>query len=106
MTDLRTSDFDFELPPELIARHPLPDRAASRMLVIDRTAGTISHRHFADLPDFLESGDRLVLNDTRVLPARFFSNDGRTELLRLDQTDPLVWRCLVRPVPYARAHRR
>jgi S-adenosylmethionine:tRNA ribosyltransferase-isomerase len=97
MNDLRTSDFDFELPPELIARHPLADRQASRMLVVDRAAGTITHQQFTDLPSHLRSGDRLVLNDTRVLPARFFSNDDRTELLRLDHTDPLQWRCLVRP---------
>ncbi len=97
MSQLRTSDFDFELPPELIARHPLPDRQASRMLVIDRAAGTISHQQFTDLPGHLCDGDRLVLNDTRVLPARFFSNDERTELLRLDHTNPLQWRCLVRP---------
>jgi S-adenosylmethionine:tRNA ribosyltransferase-isomerase len=97
VTHLRTSDFDFDLPPELIARHPLADRQASRMLVVYRAAGTISHQQFTDLPSHLRPGDRLVLNDTRVLPARFFSNDGRTELLRLDHTDPLLWRCLVRP---------
>ena len=97
MSNFRTSDFDFELPPELIARHPLADRQASRMLVVDRAAGTITHQQFTDLSSLLSSDDRLVLNDTRVLPARFFSNDGRTELLRLDYTDPLQWRCLVRP---------
>ncbi len=94
---LRTADFDFHLPPELIARHPLPDRQASRMLVIDRGAGTINHHRFTDLPGFLRPGDRLVLNDTRVVPARFFSNDGRVELLRLGGPDPLHWLCLVKP---------
>lgn len=97
MSDLRTSDFDFVLPPELIARYPLPERQASRMLVVNRAAGSISHRHFTELPGYLRKDDRLVLNDTRVVPARFFSNDGRVELLRLDHTDPLQWRCLVRP---------
>ncbi len=94
---LRTDDFDFHLPPELIARHPLPDREASRMLVVDRDAGTIAHHRFTGLPGFLRPGDRLVLNDTRVVPARFFSNDGRIELLRLVGPDPLHWLCLVKP---------
>jgi S-adenosylmethionine:tRNA ribosyltransferase-isomerase len=94
---LSTDDFDFHLPPELIARHPLPDRQASRMLVVDRTAGTINHQKFTDLPAFLRDGDRLVLNNTRVVPARFFSNDGRIELLRLGGPDPLHWLCLVKP---------
>jgi S-adenosylmethionine:tRNA ribosyltransferase-isomerase len=94
---LSTDDFDFHLPPELIARHPLPDRQASRMLVVDRAAGTILHRRFTDLPAILRDGDRLVLNNTRVIPARFFSNDGRIELLRLGGSDPLHWLCLVKP---------
>ncbi len=94
---LRTDDFDFHLPPELIARHPLPDRQASRMLVVDRGAGTIAHHQFTDLPTFFRPGDRLVLNDTRVVPARFFSNDGRIELLRLGAPDPRHWLCLVKP---------
>ena len=94
---LRTDDFNFHLPPELIARHPLPDRLASRMLVIDRGTGTITHRQFTELPTFLRPDDRLVLNDTRVVPARFFSNDGRLELLRLGTPDPLHWLCLIKP---------
>jgi len=94
---MRTSDFDFELPDELIARYPLEDRAASRMLVIDRARGTIAHRKFSELTQYVQFGDHFVFNDTRVIPARFFSNDGRTELLRLDNGDPLHWKCLVRP---------
>ena len=94
---MRTSDFDFELPDELIARYPLEDRAASRMLVIDRARGTIAHRKFSELSQYVQFGDHFVFNDTRVIPARFFSNDGRTELLRLDNGDPLHWKCLVRP---------
>jgi S-adenosylmethionine:tRNA ribosyltransferase-isomerase len=94
---MRTSDFDFELPDELIARYPLEDRAASRMLVIDRARGTIAHRKFSELQQYVQFGDHFVFNDTRVIPARFFSNDGRTELLRLDNGDPLHWKCLVRP---------
>lgn len=94
---VRTSDFDYALPPELIAKHPLPERTGSRMMVIHRDRGEIEHRHFADLPAFVEPGDLFVFNDTRVVPARFFSNDGRIELLRVDSSNPLHWRCLVRP---------
>jgi S-adenosylmethionine:tRNA ribosyltransferase-isomerase len=94
---LRTADFDFHLPPELIAARPLAGRADSRMLVLDRRAGTIRHRRFCDLPALLQAGDLLVLNDTRVIPARVFSNDGTIELLFLDQPAPDAWRCLVRP---------
>ena len=70
-----TSDFDFDLPDELIARYPLEDRAASRMLVVDRARGSIEHRKFSDLPHLVQFGDHFVFNDTRVVPARFFSND-------------------------------
>lgn len=92
-----TSDFDFTLPPELIASEPLPDRAASRMLVVDRTNQTVEHRNFRDLPTFIRDGDLLALNDTRVVPARFFSNDGTKELLRVDTLSPTRWRCMVKP---------
>ncbi len=94
---LRTKDFDYHLPDELIATRPLDDRAASRMLVVRRDSGTIEHRMFREFPDFLTPGDLLVLNDTRVIPARVFSDDGKTELLCLDRPSPVEWRCLVRP---------
>lgn len=94
---LLTKDYDYHLPEELIASRPLPDRAASRMLVIDRDAGTISHRMFVDFPEFLRPEDLLVLNNTRVIPARLFSDDGRTELLCLDRPSPTLWRCLAKP---------
>lgn len=94
---MRTANFDFDLPQELIARHPLPERTASRMLVIDRKARTISHQQFGDLPQFVRKGDLFVFNDTRVVPARFFSNDGRIELLRVESADLHHWRCLVKP---------
>jgi len=92
-----TAEFDYHLPPELIASEPLADRAASRMLVVDRAAGTITHRAFRDLPEYIQPGDLLVLNDTRVVPARFFSNDGRKELLRVEERSPILWRCMVKP---------
>ena len=92
-----TSDFDYHLPEELIASEPLADRAASRMLVVDRAKQTIEHRGFRDLPSFIREGDLLVLNDTRVVPARFFANDGTKELLRLNALSPTTWRCMVKP---------
>jgi S-adenosylmethionine:tRNA ribosyltransferase-isomerase len=94
---LRTADFDYHLPPELIAVRPPPDRAGARMLVLDRGSGAVEHRWFRELPEFLRPGDLAVLNDTRVLPARVISDDGRTELLCLDRPAPDLWRCLVRP---------
>ncbi|PAW63200.1 MAG: tRNA preQ1(34) S-adenosylmethionine ribosyltransferase-isomerase QueA [Verrucomicrobiia bacterium Tous-C4TDCM] len=94
---LRTSDFHYDLPEELIASRPLPERAASRMLVIHRDSGKIEHRMFRDFPEHLRSDDLLVLNDTKVIPARVFSDDGKIELLCLDRLSPLEWRCLVKP---------
>jgi len=92
-----TADFDYHLPEELIASEPLADRSGSRMLVVHRESGTLEHRRFSDLPDYVQAGDVLALNDTRVVPARFFSNDGRKELLRVEASSPLVWRCMVKP---------
>lgn len=69
---MRTSDFDFNLPHELIAQHPLEDRSASRLLVLNRKDESIEHKHFSDITDYINKGDVLVLNDTRVLPARLF----------------------------------
>jgi S-adenosylmethionine:tRNA ribosyltransferase-isomerase len=92
-----TSDFDYHLPEELIASEPLADRAASRMLVVHRESGALEHRMFSDLPQYVREGDVLALNDTRVVPARFFSNDGRKELLRVETLSPLRWRCMVKP---------
>ncbi len=94
---LRTRDFDYHLPAELIAARPLAERAASRMLVLHRDGGVIEHRMFRDFPDYLQPGDLLVLNDTKVIPARVFADDGRIELLCLDRLSDLEWRCLVRP---------
>jgi S-adenosylmethionine:tRNA ribosyltransferase-isomerase len=94
---LRTRDFDYHLPDELIASRPLAERAASRMLVVHRDSGRIEHRMFRDFPEFLRPDDLLVLNDTKVIPARVFSDDGRIELLCLDRLSALDWRCLVRP---------
>jgi len=94
---LLTKDFDYVLPEELIAARPLAERSASRMMVVHRETGLIEHRMFRDFPEYLKSGDRLVLNDTKVIPARVFSDDGKIELLCLDRLSPLEWRCLARP---------
>src|SRR5690349_3044119 len=93
----RVSEYDYALPKDLIAQRPLPRRDAARMMVLDRAAKTIAHRRFIDLPEFVRQGDLLVLNDTRVLPARRFSDDGAIEFLFLDQIDEQAWECLVRP---------
>jgi len=94
---VRTIDFDYPLPEELIADRPLPDRAASRMLVIHRDTGLIEHRSFRDILSYVQPDDHFVLNDTKVVPARYFSNDGGIELVRAGLAHELVWKCLVRP---------
>jgi S-adenosylmethionine:tRNA ribosyltransferase-isomerase len=94
---LRTQDFDYHLPGDLIAARPLAERSASRMMVVHRDSGKIEHRMFLDLPEYLRPDDLLVLNDTKVIPARVFSDDGKIEILCLDRLSPLEWRCLVKP---------
>jgi len=93
----RLTDYDYDLPRELIAQRPLERREDSRMMVLHRDAQTIEHRQFHELKKFLQPGDLLVLNDTRVLPARRFSNDGTIEFLFIDQIEPRRWKCLVKP---------
>ncbi len=82
---LRTADYDYTLPEELIARYPAERRDGSRMMVLHRAGPRIEHRMFADFPTFVREGDLVVLNDTRVIPARAFSDDGKIELLFLEQ---------------------
>ena len=83
-----TADFDYALPPELIAQTPPETRGTSRMMVLDRAAGTLAHRHIGDIGDYLRPGDLLVLNDTRVFPARFLGvwqdTGGGAEILLTD----------------------
>lgn len=96
---MRTEDLHYDLPPELIAQAPATPRDASRLLVVDRAAATRAHRRFRDLPEYLRAGDALVLNDTRVLKARFFarrSTGGRIEALFL-HADADGWRVLLKP---------
>jgi S-adenosylmethionine:tRNA ribosyltransferase-isomerase len=96
---LKTSDFDYFLPPELIAQEPIEPRDASRLLVLDRSNGSRLHKTFRDLPDFLNSGDLLVVNRSRVVPARLFGKKlpggGRIELLLLERQDGNKWKALV-----------
>jgi S-adenosylmethionine:tRNA ribosyltransferase-isomerase len=92
-----TADFDYLLPPELIASEPLAHRADSRMMVVNRATGLIQHRMFRELPSFVQQGDLFVFNNTRVDRARFYSEDGKREILRTECITPLRWRCMVRP---------
>ncbi len=94
---LLTEDYDYPLPESLIASHPLAERAASRMMVLRRVEQRIEHRGFAEFASFLRDGDLVVLNDTKVIPARVFSDDGKIELLFLDQQGASTWKCMVKP---------
>ena len=97
---MKTSDFYFDLPEELIAQTPLERRDASRLLTLDKATGETRHMHFYDLPTLLRPGDCLVLNDSRVLPARLLgrrSGGGACEVLLLIDRGDKVWECLVRP---------
>src|SRR5947207_15113909 len=93
----RLSDYHYDLPRELIAQRPLERREDSRMMVLHRNRQTIEHRQFPELKAFLSPRDLLVLNDTRVIPARRFSNDGAIEFLFIDRICPGRWKCLVKP---------
>jgi S-adenosylmethionine:tRNA ribosyltransferase-isomerase len=94
---LALSDYDYRLPEELIAVRPLPKRQDSRMMVLHRSEERIEHRQFAELPEFMQTGDMLVLNNTRVVNARRFSDDGAIEFLFLEDRGDARWKCLVRP---------
>ena len=98
---MKTEEFDYDLPEELIAQTPLENRSSSRLLVLNRKKETIEHRNFFNLVDYLEEGDTLVLNDTKVLPARLIGEKEETnaviELLLLKELDSDKWECLSRP---------
>ncbi len=93
----RLSDYDYELPRELIAQRPPEHRDDSRLMVLRRDSQGIEHRQFDELKTLLQQGDLLVLNDTQVLPARRFSDDGAVEFLFLERLAPFRWKCLVSP---------
>ena len=94
-------DFDYELPEELIAQDPLLDRSSSRLLVLDKESGELSHRHFTDILEYLSPGDCLVINDTKVIPARLLGikedTGAHVEILLLTRKTGDIWECLVRP---------
>lgn len=98
---MSTEDFDFYLPNNLIAQTPLEERDASKMLVLDKETGEITHKHFTDILDYMEKGDTLVLNDTKVIPARLYGVKEKTgaviEILMLNEKESNVWECLTRP---------
>ncbi len=101
-TDLVTADFDYHLPEELIAQHPEKERDHSRLMVLDRKEGSITHKHFYDILDYINPEDVLVINDSKVIPARIYGNvEGREEapleLLLLRQRELDTWECLVKP---------
>ncbi|MBD5517103.1 MAG: tRNA preQ1(34) S-adenosylmethionine ribosyltransferase-isomerase QueA [Lachnospiraceae bacterium] len=106
MTDLKTSDFYFDLPQELIAQDPLEDRSASRLLVLHRETGAVEHHTFKEITQFLRPGDCLVLNNTKVLPARLLGTKENTgaaiEVLLLKRREKDVWETLVKPGKKAR----
>lgn len=99
---MKVAEFDYFLPPELIAQEPAARRDGARMMVLDRQKQTIAHRKFTDLPEYLRAGDYLVVNDTRVIPARFFGRKakegtgGRVEFLLLEEVAPDTWDALMR----------
>jgi S-adenosylmethionine:tRNA ribosyltransferase-isomerase len=106
---MKTADFDYDLPPERIAQRPAEERDGSRLLVLDRATGSLAHAHFRDLPSFLRSGDLLIANDTRVIPARIFARverrdgagDREVEVLLLREEPGMpperIWSALARP---------
>ncbi len=107
---MKTSDFDYILPPELIAQTPAEKRDDSRLMCLDRATGAYSHHRFHDLPSFLRPGDCLILNDSRVLPARLLGQrlpgGGACEVLLLIDRGSDVWECIVRPGKHLRAGAR
>ena len=98
---MRTGDFDYHLPPELIAQTPLKLRDSSRLLVLNRTTGALEHRHFTSIPEYLRPGDVMVFNRSRVIPARLrgygIETGGKVELLLLQREGPGIWRALAKP---------
>ncbi|MBI2851207.1 MAG: tRNA preQ1(34) S-adenosylmethionine ribosyltransferase-isomerase QueA [Chloroflexi bacterium] len=98
---MKTSDFDYSLPPELIAQTPIEPRSQSRLMVVNRKDGSIEHRRFFEITDYLRAGDVLVFNNSRVIPARLRGNrtesGGKLEILLLRQLGPNLWETLVKP---------
>ena len=98
---MKKEDFYYELPQELIAQDPLEDRSGSRLLVLDKESGEIEHRTFRDIKEYLEPGDCLVINDTKVIPARLIGSkvgtNAKIEILLLKRKENDIWETLVKP---------
>ena len=98
---MKTSDFNFELPQELIAQDPLEDRSSSRLMVLDKITGEVEHRHFKDIIEYLRPGDCLVINNTKVIPARLYGvkegTEAKIEILLLKRKENDIWETLVKP---------
>ena len=98
---MKTKDFYYDLPEELIAQDPLEKREMSKLMVLDKKTGEIEHKVFKDVIDYINPGDCLVINDTKVLPARLYgkrvSTGGIVEILLLKRVDKDIWECLVKP---------
>jgi S-adenosylmethionine:tRNA ribosyltransferase-isomerase len=107
---MNVKDFDFDLPEELIAQHPLEQRDSSRLMVLDRETGEINHKKFHDIVGYLNEGDTLVLNNTRVMPARLIGEKegthGKIEFLLLKRIEKDKWECLAKPGKTAKVGRR
>lgn len=102
---MKVGDFDYSLPERLIAQHPSEKRDQSRLLVLDRSSGAVAHRHFYELPGLLQRGDVLVLNNTKVIPARLYARKptgGQFEVLLLHPVSSTAWSCLAKPAKRAR----
>ena len=96
----KLKDFDYELPKELVAPYPTPQRSDARLLVVDRNTGKLEHRIFKEIAEYFKPGDLLVLNNTKVIPARLFGlrpTGGRVEALLLKRIDEAIWEMLVKP---------
>jgi len=92
---MKVSDFNYELPKELIAQHPLEKRDSSRLMILDRENKRIEHKVFKDIINYLNKGDCLVINNTKVIPARLYGNVG--EILLLKNLGQDIWECIVKP---------
>ncbi|MDD5261732.1 MAG: tRNA preQ1(34) S-adenosylmethionine ribosyltransferase-isomerase QueA [Methylacidiphilales bacterium] len=103
---MNLEDFLYPLPEDRIATHPVSPRDHSKLMVVHRQSGQIEHRHFYDLPDYLTAEDLLVLNDTRVIPARLHAENGAVEILLLEETSPRHWLAIGKPAAKLKAGQR
>ena len=98
---MRLTDFDYELPEKLIAQYPIEKRDQSKLMIIDRKEGSIKHKHFYNLPDYLNADDLLIINETMVYPARLFAvkdrTDAQVEVFLLRELDNSLWEVMVKP---------